>query len=1489
MRDAAKQEKIWSYVDPTIDPEKWVDLTEPEYPSYSQLRKRVTAEHHSARQLRSSSPDGEEEALKIEIQEEWLREQAMFKRRETEYGKQESRLLSFTQDIRKTVGVNYKIYLEGCVNAYQMLRKLKAALQPTDAVRDMFLIREWQSLQKAPRNRADYEMWFAKWEAVYQKCVDARFTEISPRRAIEDLFNAVMPLNESSVEAIKVVVYMNPALANDFLAVSSKVREIFRHNTQVVKPRGAHGAFAAEDGDKTKGKNKEAAFAATLQGKTQDGRQDRGRQEGGGSGRGRSGNRDRSFCICDAKHPFQDCPYIFLENRKDNWKSDARIEEQVAEKSEIFKIRRAIDAIAQKRGLTIAVKKSDAGKQSATPRNQAHAAADASSSVSESTFNAAFNTTFDTSEGVYPLKYSWILDTGSTLHVTNDKTRMTDYKPCTKLEQVRSGSQVSKIEGRGTVILRCMAEGERTAIKLSNVAYVPGFMTNLVSYNLVEAQNAFWDHKKNKIIRDGHVICDVFHFFGQSVLEFNAVNSERETAFVTSSSTARKPAKASLLVWHERLGHLSSEALRHLKYGTEGAEIENLLSNETAVCQTCRLSNSQRIISRIPTPRSETPYEKVHFDLIQMNEGGEGEKWIIHFLDDNTRMNHVYCINNKKQESILETAKHFVALVLRRWQYHVRLWRADNEAGLGNAFYRWVAAEGFTVENSAPYTPEQNGAAERSGRTLTQRSRALRAASNLPQHLWPEIFMAAAWLINRSPTRTLDWQTPLGALLSHRKGDDVRIPIHYLKSYGCKAYVHKKGVAKLDRLDPRAHIGYLVGYESSNIFRIWIPVLSRVIATRDVVFDEASFYEPDFGYIQDIDRISTLLSHMTLWEKAELDHEELESTAYGEVEDFEVPMIEVSASEQMLSSTEPNQPEPDRDATPENNATLPTPAATPTRHECYVAALKNPDPHASFMTAFLDAREYKKPRFHRSDLPAPPNGWDELHDHPHADGFKAAAAVEYADLVSRDTFVPVAKHRVDWKDIIPVRWVFTYKYNTDGILEKYKARLVVRGDLQKYNHEQEVYAATLASRVVRALLATAAYFDLDIYQMDAVSAFTNSEIDEEVYIKCPDGFELPGNCLKLQRALYGLRRSPLLWYNDFSATLERIGLKRVPEAQCLFVCEFAYVFFYVDDVCIVSFKEHRAEAENLRKRLLMCYDFKEMGELKWFLGVRVMRDRQARKLWLCQDSYIQKIVDSFNLSDQKTVRSPMSTTSLEPYAGTATDQEIYAFQKKVGSLNYAAIVTRPDIARACQKLAEFLRNPGPEHHAAADRVISYLRCTKTLALEYGFDDGGAFFNVSADASFADNDDRKSTEGYLFTLFGGAIDWRCSKQKTVSTSTTEAELLSLSHCAAQTMWWQRFFKNLDLDLDEETKIMCDNQQTVRLIVKEAPKLVTKLKHVDVHQHWLRQEVEEGRLKVDWTSTQNMTADGFTKALSHQKHVAFLKQLRLVDISRLLGRQ
>ncbi|GME33808.1 Reverse transcriptase RNA-dependent DNA polymerase, partial [Neofusicoccum parvum] len=232
--------------------------------------------------------------------------------------------------------------------------------------------------------------------------------------------------------------------------------------------------------------------------------------------------------------------------------------------------------------------------------------------------------------------------------------------------------------------------------------------------------------------------------------------------------------------------------------------------------------------------------------------------------------------------------------------------------------------------------------------------------------------------------------------------------------------------------------------------------------------------------------------------------------------------------------------------------------------------------------------------------------------------------------------------------------------------------------------------------------------------------------------------------------------------------------------------------------------------------------------------------------------------------------------------GHATAQDIHTYQSIIGSVNFAAISTRPDVAFAMTKLSEFLQNPSGRHIYLAKRVLSYLGGTKQLSLCYtGFmQDQTNLFTISSDASYAnDIETRRSHQGTVMALFGAAVDWKASKQPTVTTSTTEAELLALSEAAKQCFWWKRFFQAIQFNPGHPIDIQCDNKQTLRLMEENVSKLSTKLRHVDIHNHWLRQETQAGKIHLRWTPTAQMIADGLTKPLYRQKHTTFVEQMGL----------
>lgn len=162
--------------------------------------------------------------------------------------------------------------------------------------------------------------------------------------------------------------------------------------------------------------------------------------------------------------------------------------------------------------------------------------------------------------------------------------------------------------------------------------------------------------------------------------------------------------------------------------------------------------------------------------------------------------------------------------------------------------------------------------------------------------------------------------------------------------------------------------------------------------------------------------------------------------------------------------------------------------------------------------------------------------------------------------------------------------------------------------------------------------------------------------------------------------------------------------------------------------------------------------------------------------------------------------------------------------------------------------------------------------------------------VASDAAFADDPGtRKSSQEYIIVLFGGPVSWKASKQNTVTTSSTEAELLAFTSTAKEAIATQRLFQQINLQLDHPLEIECDNQQTIRLIKADLPRLRTQLKHVDVHNCWARQAYQQGQFQVSYTPTTEMVADGLTKILPGQKFKHFLEQLALVDIRSVLEAQ
>jgi hypothetical protein len=437
-------------------------------------------------------------------------------------------------------------------------------------------------------------------------------------------------------------------------------------------------------------------------------------------------------------------------------------------------------------------------------------------------------------------------------------------------------------------------------------------------------------------------------------------------------------------------------------------------------------------------------------------------------------------------------------------------------------------------------------------------------------------------------------------------------------------------------------------------------------------------------------------------------------------------------------------------------------------------------------------------KLHRNDLLVESRYWRQMLRHRFSQEFQMTVQKEFFELKKRDIFSWVKKAN---QSRIFLIWVFKYKFDTDDYLKKFKTRLCVKDDLQSTN--QNIYAITLIAKTFRALMIISIVFDLKIWQYDVVSVFINNEIDEELYSESSNEFFRLDHCWKLNKTLYELKQVSILWYRNLITILKNLNLQSISKINCLFVNDWLILFFYVDDIMTICMRENVNRMRFFEKSLMKRFEMRILSELKWFLEIRITRDRANRKIWLCQDSYINKIVTKFHLKEMKCSKiSFANLLRINEIAENSNSQRIYVFQQRVRSLNFAAVISRSNIIFATAKLVQFLKNSNSNHVTIANRIITYFNDIKNLIIEFS-KNSSEIFLFASDAAFADDElIRKSSNNYLFKLYDDSIDWRAVKQVTMTTFSIETKWLILSRIAKKAIWWRRFFESISVQFDEE---------------------------------------------------------------------------------------
>ena len=357
------------------------------------------------------------------------------------------------------------------------------------------------------------------------------------------------------------------------------------------------------------------------------------------------------------------------------------------------------------------------------------------------------------------------------------------------------------------------------------------------------------------------------------------------------------------------------------------------------------------------------------------------------------------------------------------------------------------------------------------------------------------------------------------------------------------------------------------------------------------------------------------------------------------------------------------------------------------------------------------------------------------------------------------------------------QWVYKLKRGPQGEIIRYKARWVVRGFEQEEGIDyKETFASVVKPMSYKALFAIAAALDLEIEHMDVKTAFLYGDIDEEVYVEQPhemdDG---SGRVCRLNKALYGLRQSPRIWYNTLTNFLETIGFTALVADAGVFSRGHLYIAVYVDDLLIAG--PSKDEIQEIKDTLSNRFEMTDLGPCTHYLGMTVTRDRRNRILRLSQRSYIETVLQDHGMWECKPVLTPLEgRLEPAPEGHKATDEDKHWYAKAIGSLMYAMLGTRPDIAFAVSCCSRYMSNPAEPHIKAVKRIMRYLRGTINFELTFRGELEPLLGYSDSDWA-GDTGTRRSTSGYIFNIGRGAISWSSKQQSVVALSTCEAEYMA----------------------------------------------------------------------------------------------------------------
>lgn len=438
--------------------------------------------------------------------------------------------------------------------------------------------------------------------------------------------------------------------------------------------------------------------------------------------------------------------------------------------------------------------------------------------------------------------------------------------------------------------------------------------------------------------------------------------------------------------------------------------------------------------------------------------------------------------------------------------------------------------------------------------------------------------------------------------------------------------------------------------------------------------------------------------------------------------------------------------------------------------------------------------------------------------------------------------------------------------------------------MQKYGIDyKEVFAPVARLETVRTLLAFAANKKWKVHHMDVKTAFLNGELKEEVYVTQPEGFEdkkNPSKVLKLHKALYGLKQAPRAWNEKLDNCLKSLEFEKCPYEYALYTKRreehVTIVGVYVDDLILTGSSEENIE--RFKKEMMKKFEMSDLGLLSYYLGIEVKQRSEA--ITLCQSAYARKILEKMGMADCNICHVPMEPkTKLSKYDEEPA-VEATMYRSIIGSLRYL-VNTRPDLAYSVGVVSRYMEAPTTAHMSAVKQILRYIRGTLDVGCVYKKDQANEILVGYSDSDLAgDIDDRKSTTGLMFFLGDSPITWVSQKQRIVALSSCEAEYIAATGGACQAIWLRKLLESLSGAEQKTPMLKVDNKSAIALA--KNPVHHERSKHIDTRYHFIRECVEDRKVKLEHIKTEAQIADILTKPVGKQRFIELKEKMGVTAI-------